>query len=153
MFIFSECSSEDFEVEFRKSIKGIGLPFKADNVISVNQDLTQELLSRQATVDAGEEIVVEAIHEAAICALAKLTAHAIQVSLIPLHYPTCLGPTQVCATDHDREAEHAVHLRVHLFNLPPSVFLCFEIREYSQFNRLVRERNFPPLKTHLFLGG
>uniref|UniRef100_A0A914DCT8 Protein FAM114A2 n=2 Tax=Acrobeloides nanus TaxID=290746 RepID=A0A914DCT8_9BILA len=74
----SECSSEDFEIEFRKSIRGIGLPYKAENVISVNQDLTQELLSRQATVDAGEEIVVDAIHEAAICALAKLTAHAIQ---------------------------------------------------------------------------
>lgn len=44
----------------------------------MNKTLTQELSLRQAAVDADEEIVVDAIHEAAITALAKLTAHSIQ---------------------------------------------------------------------------
>lgn len=138
-------------MEFRKSIKGIGLPFKADNVISTNQDLTQELLSRQATVDAGEEIVVEAIHEAAIASLAKLTAHAIQVSNVDRNL-TFLGPTQVRTTDSDRDAQHAIYFRVHLFDLSSSLFLRLEIREHPQFNRVVGQRNFSSTIHNAFLG-
>jgi hypothetical protein len=74
----SECSTEDFHVEIKKSIKYLGLPYKADSVFQVDKDLADELSRRQQAVDSGEEIVVEPIHEAAISALAKLTAHSLQ---------------------------------------------------------------------------
>ncbi|KAI1723686.1 protein FAM [Ditylenchus destructor] len=74
----SECSTEDFAHEIEKSVHFISLPYKPDSVLEMNKTLTQELSLRQAAVDADEEIVVDAIHEAAITALAKLTAHSIQ---------------------------------------------------------------------------
>lgn len=74
----SECSTEDFAHEIAKSVHFISLPYKPDSVLEMNKTLTQELSLRQAAVDADEEIVVDAIHEAAITALAKLTAHSIQ---------------------------------------------------------------------------
>uniref|UniRef100_A0A915E2R0 Uncharacterized protein n=1 Tax=Ditylenchus dipsaci TaxID=166011 RepID=A0A915E2R0_9BILA len=74
----SECSTEDFEFEINKSIHCLSLPYKPDSVLEMNETLTQELSLRQAAVDNDEEIVVDAIHEAAITSLAKLTAHSIQ---------------------------------------------------------------------------
>lgn len=50
-----------------------------DIVLETNTNLTQELTLRQAAVDADEEIVVDGVYEAALTALAKLTAHSIQV--------------------------------------------------------------------------
>lgn len=76
----SECTTEDFENEFSKSVHFISLPFKPDDVLKTNKNLTQELALRQSAIDANEEIIVDAIHEAAITALAKLTAHSISVS-------------------------------------------------------------------------
>lgn len=78
----SECSTEDFEHELTKYVHFKSLPFKLDNVLEMNASLTQELTLRQAAVDADEEIVVDAVYEAAITALAKLTAHSIQVHLV-----------------------------------------------------------------------
>lgn len=77
-----ECTTEDFNNEFAKSVHFISLSFKTDDVLETNKSLTQELSLRQAAVDANEEITVDAIHEAAITALAKLTAHSISVYLI-----------------------------------------------------------------------
>lgn len=75
----SECSTDDFNTEFAKSVHFISLPYKPDDVLEVDKTLTQELSLRQSAVDNNEEVVVDAIHEAAITALAKLTAHSIQV--------------------------------------------------------------------------
>lgn len=59
--------------------RGIGLPYKAENIITVNNELTRELTSRQEETDSGQEIDADVLHEASISALAKLTAQAIQV--------------------------------------------------------------------------
>jgi hypothetical protein len=77
----SECSSEDFVYELKKCILGIGLPYKADNVLRMDEELRQMLADKQAFVDAGNEIVVEEMHEAAIVSFAKLTAHSIQACI------------------------------------------------------------------------
>lgn len=78
----SECSTEDFDHELKKYVHFKILLFKLDNVLEMNANLTQELILRQAAVDADEEIVVDAIYEAAITALAKLTAHSVQVIIL-----------------------------------------------------------------------
>ncbi len=37
----SECSTEDFSYEIKKSIQSIGLPYKPDGVLETNRTLTQ----------------------------------------------------------------------------------------------------------------
>jgi hypothetical protein len=78
----SECSTEDFVYEIKKCVLGIGLPYKAGNVLKMDEELRQLLTQKQEYVDAGNEIVVEDMHEAAILSFAKLTAHSIQVTLL-----------------------------------------------------------------------
>lgn len=55
----SECSTEDFVYEIKKCILGIGLPYKADNVLKMDEELRQLLIDKQELVDAGNEIIVE----------------------------------------------------------------------------------------------
>ncbi|KAI6206336.1 85/88 kDa calcium-independent phospholipase A2 [Aphelenchoides besseyi] len=74
----SECTTEDFVYELKKCINGVGLPYKADNVLKMDAELCSQLEHKQQQVDNGKEIVVEEMHEAAIVALAQLTAHSIQ---------------------------------------------------------------------------
>ncbi|KAI6211327.1 85/88 kDa calcium-independent phospholipase A2 [Aphelenchoides besseyi] len=74
----SECTTEDFVYELKKCINGVGLPYKADNVLKMDFELCNQLKHKQQQVDNGKEIVVEEMHEAAIVALAQLTAHSIQ---------------------------------------------------------------------------
>lgn len=78
----SECSTEDFVYEIRKCILGIGLPYKADNVLHMDEELRQLLAKKQEYVDAGNDIIVDEMHEAAILSFAKLTAHSIQVKKV-----------------------------------------------------------------------
>ncbi|KAI6239013.1 85/88 kDa calcium-independent phospholipase A2 [Aphelenchoides fujianensis] len=74
----SECPTEDFVYELKKCINGVGLPYKADNILQMDAELCAQLERKQQQVDEGKEIVVDEMHEAAIVALSRLTAHSIQ---------------------------------------------------------------------------
>ena len=74
----SELPTEDFVYELKKCILGIGLPYKADNVLKMDEELRKQLADKQEYIDAGNDIVVDELHEATIISFAKLTAHSIQ---------------------------------------------------------------------------
>ncbi|CAD5229497.1 unnamed protein product [Bursaphelenchus okinawaensis] len=74
----SECNTEDFVYELKKCLHGVGLPFKADNVLTADKELLKELEHVTAAMDQGVEQNVDILHQKAVQSLAKFTAHSIQ---------------------------------------------------------------------------